>query len=77
MTRCSLYKPISTRVERYEAAEPASKYFNLNWVRIHVSGPDAPGDLLLSSTGSGTQMNRIAQTNELLYQQLQAKTLAP
>ncbi len=66
-----------TRVARYEAAEPTIKYFNLKWVRIHVSDPDTPSDLLLSSIGGGTQMKRIAQTNELLYQQLQAKTPAP
>ena len=57
-----------TQVEHYEAAEPPSKYFNLSWVRLHMSRPDAPNDLLLFSSGSGTQVARITQTNELLYE---------
>lgn len=62
-----------TRVERYEASEPFIKHFNLNWVRLCVDAPAIPGDLLLSLTGSGTQMARINQTNDALYEELQAK----
>ncbi|RZL15501.1 MAG: hypothetical protein EOO62_03830 [Hymenobacter sp.] len=62
-----------TRVERYEPPAAYIKYFNLNWVRIQLSAPNAPDDLLLSCTGSGTEMSLIHQGNELLYNELQAK----
>lgn len=65
------------RVERYEAAELTSKYFKLNWVQLHVSCLNTLRDRLLSSTGSGTQLAHITQTNVLLYGELRAKLLAP
>jgi hypothetical protein len=63
------------QVERYEPPAAYIKYFNLNWIRIQLSAPNVPDDLLLSCTGSGTEMSLIHQTNELLYNELQAKLL--
>lgn len=74
-TSFSLDLPYSaiTRVERYQAPDPFIKYFNFNWVRILVDDPAVPGDLLLSLTGSGTQMQHLNQQNDALFADLQAK----
>ena len=64
-----------TRGGRYELAEPFIKRFNINWVSLRVNAPNTPSDLLLSLTGSGTQMARINQMNDVLYRELQAKVL--
>lgn len=65
--------PALVRVERYELPKPFIKYFNMNWVRIITDAPGVPPDLLLSLTGSGTEMRTIRQTNDLLFRELQLK----
>ena len=62
-----------TRVERYQTPDPFIKYFGFNWVRILVDDPAAPNDLLLSLTGSGTQMQQLNRLNDELFAELQAK----
>jgi hypothetical protein len=62
-----------TQVERYQAPDPFIKYFNFNWVRIIVDDPAAPNDLLLSLTGSGTQMQQLHRQNDALFADLQAR----
>jgi hypothetical protein len=64
-----------TRVERYQAPAPLIKYFSFNWVRIIVDDPAAPNELLLSLTGSGTQMQHLNQLNDALFADLQAKAV--
>ncbi|MGI4737311.1 MAG: hypothetical protein ACRYG7_19270 [Janthinobacterium lividum] len=64
-------------MERYEATELARKYFNLIWVRLHVNGLNTLRDLLLSSTDSDTQLAHLTQPNELLYEELRTRLLAP
>jgi len=63
-----------TRIERYKASNPTIKHFNINWIRIMIDSPDSPKDLLLSLTGSGTEMSNINTTNDVLFNELQSKT---
>lgn len=61
------------RIERFEASNPTIKYFNINWVRIIIDSQNSPKDLLLSLTGSGTEMSNINTTNDVLFHELQSK----
>lgn len=68
-----LLYPAIVRIERFELPKPFIKYFNMNWVRIITEAPGVPPDLLLSLTGSGTEMRAIRQANDQLFRELQLK----